>query len=100
MVKWVTYLKLWTGVLVAYARCYQRRESAFVVKHNQSGKQNGLEITPFPCPPIPTVHSNSKSNIAGRINNRKLLTLACPKKTPVLQATLLVIPGTQQKIKN
>ena len=32
--------------------------------------------------PTSTVHSNSKSNIAGRINDRELITLACPNKTP------------------
>ena len=35
-----------------------------------------------PQSPTPTVHSNSKSNRAGRINDRELITLACPNKTP------------------
>ena len=30
----------------------------------------------------PTVHSNSKSNMAFRINDRELITLARPNKTP------------------
>ena len=37
---------------------------------------------PFPPPPTPTVHSNCKSNIAGRINDRDLITLARTHKTP------------------
>ena len=32
----------------------------------------------------PTVHSNSKSNMAFRINDRELITLARPNKTPAL----------------
>ena len=35
-----------------------------------------------PQSPTPTVHSNSKSNMAARINDRELITLACPNKTP------------------
>ena len=42
-------------------------------------------------PPTPTVHSNSKSNIAGRINDCELLTLARTSKTPVLQARWLAL---------
>ena len=34
--------------------------------------------------------SNSKSNVASRINNRELITLAGPNKSPALQASLLV----------
>ena len=36
--------------------------------------------------PTPTVLSNSKSNMAGRINDRQLQTLVHPKKTPALLA--------------
>ena len=36
--------------------------------------------------PYPTVLSNSKSNMAGRINDRQLQTLVHPKKTPALLA--------------
>ena len=35
-----------------------------------------------PQSPTPTVHSNSKSNMAARISDRELITLACPNKTP------------------
>ena len=38
MVKWVIFMKPRIGVPVAYA---------FVAKYKHSGKQNGLEITPF-----------------------------------------------------
>ena len=40
--------------------------------------------------PNPTVHSNSKSNMAGRINDCELLTLARTNKTPALQASLIL----------
>ena len=36
----------------------------------------------LPPPPTPTVHSNCKSNMADRINDRELLTLARTNKTP------------------
>ena len=45
------------------------------------------EWTP-PPPPTLTVHSNSKSNMAGRINDHELAALARPNKTPELQASL------------
>ena len=40
--------------------------------------------------PTPTVHSNSKSNMAGQINDCELLTLARTNKTPALQASLIL----------
>ena len=39
-----------------------------------------------PPPPTPTVHSNCKSKMAGRTNDRELLALARINKTPVLHA--------------
>ena len=45
-------------------------------------KRAGGVGEPFPPPPTPTVHSNCKSNIAGRINDRELITLARTHKTP------------------
>ena len=45
-------------------------------------------------PPTSTVHSDSKSNMAGRKNDRELLTLARPNNTPALQARLLLILDT------
>ena len=42
-------------------------------------KEGGEGVGPFPAP-FPTLHFNSKSNMAGRINDRDLLTLT-PKKT-------------------
>ena len=35
-------------------------------------------------PPSPTVHSNSKSNMAGRIDDREVVTLTRPDRTPAL----------------
>ena len=43
-------------------------------------------FSPLPRPPTPTVYSNSKSNIAGRINDRELITLVPTNKKPTLQA--------------
>ena len=40
--------------------------------------------------PTSTVHSNSKSNMAGQINNYELIKLACCYKTPALQAMRFV----------
>ena len=42
-------------------------------------------FSPTP-PPTPTVHSNCKSKMAGRTNDRELLALARTNKTPALQA--------------
>ena len=41
--------------------------------------------------PTSTVHSNSKSNMVGRKNDRELITLARPNNTPALQARLTLI---------
>ena len=51
---------------------------------DERGKERGgggaVEIfSPFPSP---TVYSNSKSNVAGRINDRELVTFTLPNKTP------------------
>ena len=35
-------------------------------------------------PPSPTVHSNSKSNMAGRIDDREVVTLTRPDRMPAL----------------
>ena len=42
-------------------------------------------LAPSP-PPTPTVYSDSKSNMAGRINDRELITLVPTNKKPTLQA--------------
>ena len=42
-------------------------------------------LAPSP-PPTPTVYSDSKSKMAGRINDRELITLAPTNKKPTLQA--------------
>ena len=43
-------------------------------------------------PPTSAVHSNSKSNMVGRKNDRELITLARLNNTPALQARLILIP--------
>ena len=47
---------------------------------------SGRRLLALPSPPTPTAHSNSKTNMAGRINDRELITLARTNKTPALQA--------------
>ena len=51
-----------------------------------STASSGRRLHAFPPPPTPTVLSNYKSNMADRINDRELITLARPNKTPALQA--------------
>ena len=46
----------------------------------------GVSLFALPSPPTPTVHSNCKSNMAGRINDRELIKLARTNKTPAQQA--------------
>ena len=46
----------------------------------------GVKILATRPPPTPTVYSNSKSNMAGRINDGDLITLAPTNKKPTLQA--------------
>ena len=50
------------------------------------GGGGGVSLFALPPPPTPTVHSNCKSNMAGRINDRELIKLARTNKTPALQA--------------
>ena len=61
------------------------------VKNKERGRGWEVKIFALRPPPTPTVHSNSKSNIAGRINDCELLTLARTSKTPVLQARWLAL---------
>ena len=61
------------------------------VKNKERGRGWDVKIFALRPPPTPTVHSNSKSNIAGRINDCELLTLARTSKTPVLQARWLAL---------
>ena len=61
------------------------------VKNKERGRGWEVKIFALLPPPTPTVHSNSKSNIAGRINDCELLTLARTSKTPVLQARWLAL---------
>ena len=62
------------------------------VKNKERGWGGAVKIT-SPCPsppPTSTVHSNSKSNMAGQINNYELIKLACCYKMPALQAMRFV----------
>ena len=61
------------------------------VKNKERGRGWEVKIFALRPPPTSTVHFNSKSNIAGRINDRELLTLARTGKTPVLQARWLAL---------
>ena len=58
-----------------------------MVKKKREGWGWGSEDFALPTPHTPTVHSHSKSNMTGRINDCELITLARPDKTPALQAT-------------
>ena len=65
-------------------------------KQKKTGAQNNGDVRRKSCLlPVyrpsedcttPTVHSNLKSNMAGRINDRELTTLARTNNTPALQA--------------
>ena len=52
------------------------------------GRDEGVEINPstFSCPLRPSVHSNSKSDVSGWINDRELVTLI---RSPLLSNGLL-----------
>ena len=62
----------------------------------------GGKIIALPLPPTPTVHCSSKSNMAGRINDRELM-LARPYKTPALYsflgAVMMLTPCFKYSIK-
>ena len=57
-----------------------------VKNKKKKGGGRGVKILAPPPPPTPTVYSNSKSNMAGRINDRELITLVPTNKKPTLQA--------------
>ena len=50
------------------------------VKRKEKGREEGVEMNPltFSCPLRPSVHSNSKSDVSGWINDRELVTLTRP----------------------
>ena len=54
------------------------------------GRDGVINIITFPMPPPPAIHSNSKSNLVGQINDCELVTLTRPDKIPVLQAIYTV----------
>ena len=57
------------------------------VKNEERGGGRGVKRRLFspPPPPTSTVHSDCKSKMAGRTNDRELLALARTNKTPALQ---------------
>ena len=66
------------------------RGRSTVKNKKKKGGGGGVKILalspPPPPPPTPTVYSDSKSNMAGRINERELITLAPTNKKPTLRA--------------
>ena len=70
------------------------------IKGKERGGGGAIEITSFclSLPHSPTVQSYSKSNMAGRINDRELVPLTRPNKTSALQAKKLVINRSLQRI--
>ena len=57
-----------------------------VKNKKKKGGGGGVKILAPPPLPSPTVYPDSKSNMAGRINDRELITLAPTNKKPTLQA--------------
>ena len=56
------------------------RQGDETLKRKERGGDGAVEIfSPFPSP---TVYFNSESNVAGRINDRELVTFTLPNKTP------------------
>ena len=49
--------------------------------------QSFFSLFPSPLPSTSTIHSSSNSNMAGRINDCELITLARINEAPALQAT-------------
>ena len=77
-----------SGRLARERNLYQGGQST--VKNKERGRGGGVKITEssHPSPtPNPTVYSNSKSNMAGQINDRELIMLARPNETPALQVS-------------
>ena len=54
------------------------------------GRDGVINIITSPMPPPPAIHSNSKSNLVGQINDCELVTLTCPDEIPALQAIYTV----------
>ena len=55
------------------------------------GRDGVINLITSPMPPPPAIHSNSKSNLVGQINDCELVTLTCPDKIPALQAIYAII---------
>ena len=62
------------------------RGRSTVKNKKKKGGGGGVKILAPPPPPPPPVYSDSKSNMAGRINDRELITLVPTNKKPTLQA--------------
>ena len=80
---------------------YLPRERS-TVKNKEGGGMERGKIIALPLPSTPTVHCSSKSNVAGRINDRELM-LARPYKTPALYsflgAVMMLTPCFKHSIK-
>ena len=79
-----------SGRLVRERNLYQGGSWQSKIRRGVGVGQWKSHLLALPPPPTSTVHSNSKSNMAGQINNYELIKLACCYKTPALQAMRFV----------
>ena len=79
-----------SGRLVRERNLYQGDSRQSKIRRGVGVGQWKSHLLALPPPPTSTVHSNSKSNMAGQINNYELIKLACCYKTPALQAMRFV----------
>ena len=79
-----------SGRLVRERNLYQGDSRQSKIRRGVGVGQWKSHLLALPPPPTSTVHSNSKSNIAGQINNYELIKLACCYKTYVLLAMRFV----------
>ena len=75
-----------TNCVACRAGVIWRASAQYLLNKNGSGRQ-GRKICNKQPTPTPTVHSNSKLNMAGRINDREPIAFARTNKTLALQAT-------------
>ena len=77
----------WSPVHLREMQWRATNQGMFLFSTASSGRCP-LALSP---PPTSAVHSNSKSNMAGRKTDRELITLARPNNTPALRARLILI---------
>ena len=82
-----------SGRLVRERNLYQGGSWQSKIRRGVRVGQWKSHLLALPPPSTSTVHSNSKSNMAGQINNYELIKLACCYKTPVLLAMRFVEAG-------